>query len=103
MKVRKLAPALALAALLASASMPAQADIRDYFGYGDPYRTRSGGFFREHPYIQKAVIGGGAGAAIGAVVARDGRRLNGAAKGALIGAGAGLGYEYLRRKRVFNW
>ncbi len=98
--LRKTLPALAVMAVLLSAwSVPAQArDYRDYYKYD---RGGIGGFMDRHPYVQKAVVGGGAGAALGAIVARDGNRMNTAAKGALIGAGAGMGYELLRRKGVF--
>jgi len=41
------------------------------------------------------------------VLANDGSRGNGAVKGALLGAGVGLGYEYLKQKGyisgIGNW
>ena len=90
--------------LLTTAFIPANADSRDYYRdyYGGRY-YRDNGFLSGHPYIKKAVLVGGAGAAIGALVSQDGRRVNGAVKGALIGAGAGVGYEYLRRKGHLSW
>jgi hypothetical protein len=56
----------------------------------------------EHPYVEKAVLAGGAGAALGGLLARDGYRTDGAIKGALLGAGIGMGYEYLKRQGTFS-
>jgi hypothetical protein len=100
MNKKRIASLLAmLVVLMSSAFMPARADYRDYY----PYHNQSGSYFYDHPYVQKAVIGGGAGAVIGAIAGGDGNRVNTAVKGALLGAGAGLGYEYLRQKGIFNW
>lgn len=89
--------------LLSSAFIPAKAaDLRDYLGYGSPYRTETGRFFYQHPYIQKAVLVGGAGAAVGALAGGDGGRLQGATKGAMIGTGLGLGYEFLRERSNYS-
>lgn len=94
---------IALFLMAGTAFVPARADIRDYFGYGNPYRTTTGGYFYDHPYVQKAVIVGGTGAAVGALVSREGNRVNGAVKGALIGAGAGIAYQYLRDRGGLSW
>lgn len=92
--------------MLGGMMMPAQAAsryYRNYYDYGRRPTTQVGRYFNDHPYVQKAVIIGGAGAAVGALTAGDGYRMDGAVKGALIGAGAGLGYEYLRRKDLLPW
>lgn len=52
-------------------------------------------------YAQKALIGGGAGAVLGGLMASRGDTANGAVKGALLGAGLGLGYEFLKQKSFF--
>jgi len=68
---------------------PAEARYRDY--------NYNGGY-GYHPYIQKALIGGGIGAVAGAVLGeRD--PVGAGLKGALIGSAAGVGYEYLRSGR----
>jgi hypothetical protein len=95
---------------LASFSAPAQAANR-YYGnnYYNGYTSRNysnsrvGNFFQDHPYVQKAAVIGGAGAAVGAIVAGDGNRVNGAVKGALLGAGVGMGYQYLRQQGIIHW
>jgi len=75
-----------------------------YAGYGNRPNTSSvGNFFYNHPYVQKAAVIGGAGAAVGALTAGDGYRMDGAVKGAAVGAGLGLGYEYLREKGIIHW
>ena len=90
--------------LLGAVGLPAQAaDLKDYLGYGHAYRTESGRFFYQHPYVQKAVLVGGAGAALGAIAGGEGNRMGGAVKGALVGAGLGLGYEYLRDRNRYGW
>lgn len=65
---------------------PAEAHYRDYGGYG------------YHPYVQKALIGGGIGAVAGGLL---GRRdpVGAGIKGALLGSAAGMGYEYFRQSR----
>ena len=104
-KITALVPLFALVATLVSSSAPALAhNYSDGYynnGYYNDYRRNDGRFLGNHPYARKAVLVGGAGAAVGALVAPDGRRGGGAIKGALLGAGAGLGYEYLRRKGLF--
>ena len=104
MKTRKLLAAATLVLMTAGMTLP-QAMAHDYNAarYNRYYDNR-GSFGNRHPYVQKAAIGGGAGAVLGGVLARDGSRADGAVKGALLGAGAGLGYEYLKRQGVFsNW
>jgi outer membrane lipoprotein SlyB len=105
MKLKRMVSSLSLMLMLFAATI-VPASAHNYYDYRDNRyydNNRFGSYMDRHPYIKKAAIGGGAGAAIGALVARDGSRVNGAVKGALIGAGAGLGYEYLRRKGVFSW
>lgn len=103
-KFRMLSLLMVPGVLVNLAFVPAQAaGVRDYLGYGHPYRTDSGRYFTRHPYVQKAVIVGGTGAIVGAIASGEGQRLSGAAKGALIGAGVGVGYEYLRQKGIFSW
>ncbi len=69
--------------------------------YYNQYQNYQRGYvnYRDnHPYVKKAAIGGGAGALLGGILAGDGSRMDGAIKGGLLGAGAGLGYEYLKQK-----
>jgi hypothetical protein len=68
----------------------APAEARHY-GY-----DRYNGGYGYHPYVQKALIGGGVGAVAGGLL---GRRdpVGAGIKGALLGSAAGLGYEYLRQ------
>lgn len=81
----------------------AEAHNRPYNRYYDSrYNSNWGTFGQRHPYVKKAAIGGGAGALIGGILAPDGYRGDGAIKGAVIGAGAGLGYEYLKRQGTFG-
>ncbi|WP_303674971.1 hypothetical protein [Vampirovibrio chlorellavorus] len=93
-----------LGMLAANTLVPtAEAHDRSYNRYYDSrYNSNWGTFGQRHPYVKKAAIGGGAGALIGGVLAPDGYRGDGAIKGAVIGAGAGLGYEYLRRQGTFG-
>lgn len=100
--------------MLGSSFAPAQA-ANPYYGYAGsgygPYYGNGygyggsaiGNFFYNHPYVQKAVLVGGAGAAVGALTAPDGYRGQGAAKGAMVGAGAGMGYEFLRERGIIPW
>lgn len=94
--MKKRAMALLMTGLLLGASA-STAFARDY--RYDRYRDTYG---QEHPYVQKAVLGGGAGAALGGLLSRDGYRTDGAIKGALLGAGIGMGYEYLKRQGTFS-
>lgn len=107
MKFKKAISSLAVMAMLAGSMLvsPNSAFARDYYNYGNRYysSSRIGDYMYDHPYVQKAAIGGGAGAVIGALLGQEGSRVDGAVKGALLGAGAGLGYEYLRRKGIFSW
>lgn len=56
-------------------------------------------YFQRHPYVKKALIGAGVGAGVGLLFSHGSR---GVLKGAAIGTGAGLGYEYLRQRGVLN-
>lgn len=97
-KLKLLAVPALLTVMAANAILPAEAHDRYY----DSRYYRGGTFGQRHPYVKKAAIGGGAGALIGGILAPDGYRGDGAIKGAVIGAGAGLGYEYLRRQGTFG-
>lgn len=83
--------------VLGSGAVPALAHD-PYDGHNDYNRNRFQ--WEEHPYVKKALIGGGGGAVLGGLLASDGGRLDGAVTGALLGAGAGLGYEYLKTKGI---
>lgn len=97
MKKQKLLAALTLMTLGASSLMPAMAYGPNNYNYR-AYSRYQPTFGQQHPYVKKAAIGGGAGAVLGAILAPSGDRGDGAVKGALLGAGAGLGYEYLKRQ-----
>jgi hypothetical protein len=99
--------ALTLALLFSVLLTPFASAHRYYHGYsrhygGSPYYRGYNGWGERHwsqqQYAKKGLIGAGAGAAIGGLMAQDGYRATGAVKGGLVGAGAGLGYEYLRRR-----
>jgi len=103
MKTHRLLTALTLLSIMGGSSMmPAMAYNPRYNDY-NRYYPRS--YAQQHPYVQKAAIGGGAGALLGAILSPEGVRTDGAIKGALLGAGAGMGYEYLKRKGYIgsNW
>jgi len=85
---------IALAGLASTSLVPAMAD--PYYG------SAIGGYFEDHPYVQKALIGGGLGTVAGAVIAPEGDKVNGAVKGAVVGGAAGAGYEYLQQRGVFD-
>jgi hypothetical protein len=70
--------------------------------YSDRYYRNDGYRNSQSQYLKKAAIGGVAGAALGGVLSSEGYRADGALKGALLGAGVGLGYEYLRRNGIFS-
>ena len=59
-------------------------------------------FWQRNPYIKSGLIGAGVGGAGGVILSRSGKRGSGAVKGAAIGAGAGLGYQYLKNRGVFD-
>lgn len=97
-KLKLMAVPALMTVMIANSMAPAEAhryyDSRNY--------RDQGSFSQRHPYLQKAAIGGGAGAIIGGVMGRDGYRADSAVKGALLGAGVGAGYEYLKRQGVFG-
>lgn len=99
---RKLQAGLLMASLLLGTfAIPAQAyDRHEYYrhhhGYYDRYHYYRGGFLPGHPFVRGAAVGGGLGAAAGAIFSPEGSKGDGAIKGALLGGGAGLGYEFLR-------
>lgn len=59
-------------------------------------------FWQRNPYIKSGLIGAGVGGAGGLILSGHGRRGSGVVKGAAIGAGAGLGYQFLKNKGVFD-
>ena len=99
-KLKLMAVPALLTMMVANTMIPAQAHNNRYYDSRN-YRDQ-GSFSQRNPYLSKALIGGGAGAVIGGVLGQDGYRTGGAVKGAVIGAGAGLGYEYLKRQGVFG-
>ncbi len=107
MKLQKWGLSLSSLMLASALVMPVNsAFAKDYYNYGNRYYSNNGGisdYMHTHPYVKKAVVGGGAGAALGAILGQEGNRANGAVKGALLGAGAGMGYEYLRRQGIISW
>lgn len=105
-QLKLLAIPMLVAMTVGSSMLPAQAYNRYnnngyYQGY-NRYYGNYGTFGQRHPYVQKAAIGAGGGALVGGLLAGDGYRGDGMVKGALLGAGAGLGYQYLKRQGVFN-
>jgi len=71
-------------------------------GAKNVYYDQKHGYWYCHPYVKRGTIGAGIGGATGAVLSSRGERLSNAARGAIIGGGVGLGYEYLRKKGVFG-
>jgi hypothetical protein len=84
--------------VLGSTALPAMAQDRYYDRHYNQNQNRFE--WQEHPYLKKALIGGGGGAVLGGLISSDGGRMDGAITGALLGAGAGLGYEYLKNKGI---
>jgi hypothetical protein len=105
MKTKVVAVFSALLLLSGSLATPAMAkschhrSYRGHANYHDGYyRARSYQHWSHQEYAKKGLIGAGTGAVIGGVLASEGNRAGAAVKGGLIGAGAGLAYEYLRRR-----
>jgi len=65
--------------------------------YNNRYNGYASSYGERHPYIKKAALIGGTGALVGGLISPDGMRGGGMVKGALLGAGVGVGYEYLKR------
>lgn len=105
MKKQMLASVLTLSVLAGTSMMlpsaEAQSNRYDYGRYHN-YYNRDRGFLANNPYLKKAVLVGGGGAVVGGLLAGDGGRAEGAVKGALLGAGLGMGYEYLKRQGTFS-
>lgn len=99
-KLKLMAVPALLSMMIANSVIPAEAHNNRYYDSRN-YRDR-GSFSQNNPYLSKALIGGGAGALIGGMLGQDGYRAGSAVKGAVIGAGAGLGYEYLKRQGTFG-
>jgi len=104
----KLFAAAGALVVLASSLAPA-AFAQPYQGYGygyggghrnwrDEYRYQGS----QHPYVKDALIGGAGGGILGAVIGPEGDKGSSAVKGALLGAGAGLGYRYLKGQGALN-
>jgi hypothetical protein len=103
MKAKIIAALSALFLLSGSLAIPAIAkschhrSYRGHANYHDGY-YRGYQHWSRQEYAKKGLIGAGTGAVIGGVLASEGNRAGAAVKGGLIGAGAGLAYEYLRRR-----
>ena len=97
MKTKMLAKKLLSSTLLvATVTMMGTAPMQiAHAAYADNRPT----YFQRNPYVKKAAIGAGIGAGAGLIL---GHGASGVLKGAAIGTGAGLGYEYLHRKGVFH-
>jgi hypothetical protein len=104
--LKRLMPSLMLATLTAGLIAPmlvpqtAEAHPDRNYRRGNYYRGYTQ--YERHPYLKRAGVGAGIGAAAGAVLAPDGARVDTAVKGGLIGAGAGLGYAYLKNRGYLN-
>jgi hypothetical protein len=100
----RMMPVLLLGAVGSGLLLPAEAhnarNYRQYYGRPGYYQAYTR--YERHPYLKRAGIGAAAGAGLGAVLAPDGARLDTAVKGGLIGAGAGLGYAYLKDRGYLN-
>jgi len=59
-------------------------------------------YLDKHPYQKKAAIGAGIGAAAGVLLSPRGAAGSGLVRGAILGAGAGAGYEYLKQKGIID-
>jgi hypothetical protein len=81
--------------------------VNQYNQYQDPYNdpylrgnaaqySQQPTYFQRHPYQKKALIGAGIGAATSLIF--NNGRTDKIGRSALIGAGAGLSYEYLRQQ-----
>jgi hypothetical protein len=93
--------AMATLVLCGSLMAPARADDPNYYGNAQQEHPALS-FFQEHPYVKKALIGGGAGALVGGLIAPPWDKGGGFAKGALLGSATGAGIEYLQQKGVFS-
>lgn len=83
---------LALVIFMGVSITPAQARHNDdYYYYNNRQSTMS-------PYVKKALIGAGIGALASGALSRDGFSSGSIIRGALIGGGAGVGYQYLRNR-----
>jgi hypothetical protein len=100
---QKLFAATGALVVLASSMAPV-AFAQPYYGYGNRGNWRNEYRYQgsRHPYVKDALIGGAGGGILGAVVGPEGDKGGSAMKGALLGAGAGLGYKYLQRQGTFN-
>jgi hypothetical protein len=59
-------------------------------------------FWQRNPYLKSGLIGAGLGGGAGLILSGKGRRGSGVVKGAALGTGVGLGYQYLKKKGVFD-
>jgi len=94
---RFLMASMATLTLVSASMLPAQAYYHHHYYY-DRYQS----FGYAHPYVQKALIGGGIGALAGGLLSPEGNRAGGALKGAAIGGGAGIAYQALTQHR-YGW
>ena len=51
-------------------------------------------YFKRHPYVKSGLVGAGVGAGAGLIL---GHGKGGVIKGAALGTGVGLGYQYLKK------
>jgi hypothetical protein len=65
-------------------------------------RYAGGTYFQRHPYQKTGLIGAGAGAVAGGVLFGDKHRGRNLVRGATLGAAAGLGYQYLKKRGTFK-
>ncbi len=92
----RLLSGVVLTALLGG-SLMATSPAMAHDPYHNRYRGYASSYGERHPYIKKAALIGGTGALVGGVISPEGLRGDGMIKGALLGAGVGVGYEYLKR------
>jgi len=96
----------AMMVLMSIGAMAMPAFAYDYHAYQrqpyyQGYNRYDQSAYNKRQYIQKAVIGGAAGAALGGILNNTGDVGGGAIRGGLIGAGVGLGYQYLKTHHIF--
>ena len=94
------AMAIALMLLTGFTALPAKAYYDPYYGHAYSYYHH--GLLAQHPYVKKALIGGGIGAVAGALLSPEGAHGSGAVKGAMLGGAAGLGIQYLQNRGIFS-